>query len=187
MAIQLTSGSGGAWTGPLQFSGKGQIYGMRLSKYLPRMGEVDHRLILGLDQRAYINDCSIAGLPAGALQRETVIDETRRAYRLVLDGLSVPADALITGDAALAALAAMRTVAWLLISAECAGGMAGALDVIVDYLNTRTTFGRKIGSYLMWTAMATTCVTSSMFLTALAPNLLAIAVGDDVEKHASRG
>lgn len=33
---------------------------------------------------------------------------------------------------------------------------------------------RKIGSYLMWTALATTCVTSSMFITALAPNLLAL-------------
>ncbi len=33
---------------------------------------------------------------------------------------------------------------------------------------------RKIGSYLMWTALAATCVTSSMFLTALAPNLLAL-------------
>jgi L-tartrate/succinate antiporter len=33
---------------------------------------------------------------------------------------------------------------------------------------------RRIGSYLMWTALAATCVTSSMFLTALAPNLLAL-------------
>ena len=33
---------------------------------------------------------------------------------------------------------------------------------------------RKIGSYLMWVAFATTCVTSSMFVTALAPNLLAL-------------
>lgn len=33
---------------------------------------------------------------------------------------------------------------------------------------------RLIGGYLMWTAIATTCVTSSMFITALAPNLLAI-------------
>lgn len=33
---------------------------------------------------------------------------------------------------------------------------------------------RKIGSYLCWVAFAATCVTSSMFLTALAPNLLAI-------------
>jgi len=33
---------------------------------------------------------------------------------------------------------------------------------------------RRIGSYLMWVAIATTCVTSSMFLTGLAPNLLAV-------------
>ncbi|MBI4623613.1 MAG: anion permease [Verrucomicrobia bacterium] len=33
---------------------------------------------------------------------------------------------------------------------------------------------RRIGSYLMWVAFATTCVTSSMFVTALAPNLLAL-------------
>ena len=33
---------------------------------------------------------------------------------------------------------------------------------------------RRMGSYLMWVAIAATCVTSSMFLTALAPNLLAV-------------
>jgi L-tartrate/succinate antiporter len=33
---------------------------------------------------------------------------------------------------------------------------------------------RKIGSYIMWVAIAATCVTSSLFLTGLAPNLLAI-------------
>ena len=33
---------------------------------------------------------------------------------------------------------------------------------------------RRIGAYLMWVSLAITCVTSSMFLTGLAPNLLAI-------------
>jgi len=33
---------------------------------------------------------------------------------------------------------------------------------------------RRLGSFLMWTAIASTCVTSSMFLTGLAPNLLAV-------------
>lgn len=33
---------------------------------------------------------------------------------------------------------------------------------------------RRIGSYIMWVAIASTCVTSSMFVTALAPNLLAV-------------
>lgn len=33
---------------------------------------------------------------------------------------------------------------------------------------------RRIGAYLMWVAFSATCVTSSMFVTALAPNLLAL-------------
>lgn len=33
---------------------------------------------------------------------------------------------------------------------------------------------RKLGAYISWVAIAATCVTSSMFLTALAPNLLAV-------------
>jgi len=39
---------------------------------------------------------------------------------------------------------------------------------------------RRIGSYLIWTGFATTCVTSSMFLTALAPNLLAVEIARKV-------
>lgn len=35
---------------------------------------------------------------------------------------------------------------------------------------------RKIGSYIMWVAVASTCATSSLFLTALAPNLLALEI-----------
>jgi L-tartrate/succinate antiporter len=35
---------------------------------------------------------------------------------------------------------------------------------------------RKIGGYLMYTALAVTCVTSSMFITAMAPNVLAVGL-----------
>ncbi len=35
---------------------------------------------------------------------------------------------------------------------------------------------KKIGTFLMWTAIASTCVTSSLFLTALAPNLLGLSI-----------
>jgi L-tartrate/succinate antiporter len=41
---------------------------------------------------------------------------------------------------------------------------------------------RRVGSYLMWVAIAATCVTSSMFLTALAPNLLAAELVKKVAK-----
>jgi L-tartrate/succinate antiporter len=35
---------------------------------------------------------------------------------------------------------------------------------------------RRLGAYLLWTSFATTCVTSSMFMTALAPNPLAVDI-----------
>ena len=41
------------------------------------------------------------------------------------------------------------------------------------YDSSPTKNPRKIGAYLCWTAFMTTCVTSAMFLTAMAPNLLA--------------
>ena len=88
-----------------------------------------------------------AALPAGCLSREGVIDETRRAFRLNLQGVSAPDAALIAGPGAVAALNAVRDAGMLIAAAEATGGIAGALDVIVEYLNLRTTFGRKIGSY----------------------------------------
>jgi len=41
---------------------------------------------------------------------------------------------------------------------------------------------RKIGAYIMWTAFAATCVTSSMFITSLAPNLLALELVNKTAK-----
>ena len=41
---------------------------------------------------------------------------------------------------------------------------------------------RRVGSYLMWVAISATCVTSSMFLTALAPNLLAVELVKKIAK-----
>ena len=88
-----------------------------------------------------------SSVPAVSLSRETIIDETRRSYRLRLNDIEVDASAAITGSAAAAALRAIRDAALLLASAEAAGGTAGVLAIVVDYLNTRSAFGRKIGSY----------------------------------------
>jgi len=106
----------------------------------------DHVLVSGrLDGAPALVVVDRAELPAA--ERETVIDETRRCYRLSFDDVSVPAASLISGPAARQALAALQEAAWLLLAAEGAGGAAGVLAVIVGYLNTRTAFGRKIGSY----------------------------------------
>ena len=44
------------------------------------------------------------------------------------------------------------------------------------YGSTPGPTARKIGSYIMWVAFATTCITSSMFVTSLAPNAAALAI-----------
>ena len=62
----VDGGTAATPAGPLQFSGKGKVLGLRLSRPFARIGNVNHRLSLGLDRRDYLNDCSIQGLPPGA-------------------------------------------------------------------------------------------------------------------------
>jgi L-tartrate/succinate antiporter len=50
------------------------------------------------------------------------------------------------------------------------------------YGSTPESGARKIGAYIMWTALASTCVTSTMFLKALAPNLLAMSILEKTTK-----
>lgn len=49
-----------------------------------------------------------------------------------------------------------------------------AINIPLIFNSTPENEPRKMGAYITWIAMTATCVTSSMFLTALAPNLLAV-------------
>jgi alkylation response protein AidB-like acyl-CoA dehydrogenase len=84
-----------------------------------------------------------SSLRDGARSREVVIDETRRSFALDLGGVVVPRTNLLPH----AQLDAIEHAALLLLCAEISGGLAGALHVVVAYLNTRKQFGRLIGSY----------------------------------------
>ncbi len=86
-------------------------------------------------------------LDAATVSREIVIDETRRSYRLTLDGVKVPMSALLDPAKTKAALGHLDQAACLLLSAEACGGAMGVIDVVVDYLKTRKQFERYIGSY----------------------------------------
>ncbi len=88
-----------------------------------------------------------SSLPTGALRRETIIDETRRAYALDLDGVTVPPSAMLDPALASAALAYIHLCANLLAAAEMCGGTQNVIDYTIEYLNTRKQFGRTIGSY----------------------------------------
>ena len=83
---------------------------------------------------------------SGRAQRERLVDETRRSYRIDFEALELPADALLEGDAR-GGREHVQRVAWLLTAAEMAGGSEGVLQLTVEYLKTRIQFGKPIGSY----------------------------------------
>jgi len=85
-------------------------------------------------------------LPEGALQRQQLIDETRRSYALRIEGLALGAGARIGGDAE-EALGRVRRLGTLLVAAEMTGGASGAVELTLEYLRTRKQFGKLIGSY----------------------------------------
>jgi hemolysin activation/secretion protein len=62
----IDGGSTATLAGDLRFNGKGRLLGVRATRYLERRGDLDQRIALGLDHRAYLNQCAIAGLPPGA-------------------------------------------------------------------------------------------------------------------------
>ena len=62
----VEAGKTGTAAGELQFSGRGTIAGLRATRYLPRVANIDQRASLGLELRDYRNECAIEGLPQGS-------------------------------------------------------------------------------------------------------------------------
>ncbi len=86
-------------------------------------------------------------IPPAALRREAIIDETRRSCSLTLDGISLPKSALLDTGKAAHALAHIDMAGALLQSAEMCGGTQRVIDYTLDYLRTRSQFGKIIGEY----------------------------------------
>lgn len=63
-------------------------------------------------------------------------------------------------------------------TARSAGTIFPVIRNIPELFGSRANDGteRKMGAYLMYTALAVTCVTSSMFVTSMAPNVLALTL-----------
>lgn len=60
----VSAGTTQTVAGPLAFSGRGTVYGLRYNKLLQRQGEYSHRIVFGLDYRAYDNNCELGNLGA---------------------------------------------------------------------------------------------------------------------------
>jgi alkylation response protein AidB-like acyl-CoA dehydrogenase len=84
-------------------------------------------------------------IPASAIEKKTLVDETKRAANVDFSGIKISRSAVLPEGAKI--LPDIRLIGALLIAAEATGCAAAALDAIVDYLTTRKQFGRLIGSY----------------------------------------
>lgn len=84
---------------------------------------------------------------AKSLRRENIIDETKRAYELKLDGITVPASARLDAEKARETFTHLHLAANLLGAAEMCGGTRATIDYTVEYLKTRKQFGKLIGSF----------------------------------------
>lgn len=62
----VSAGTTQTVAGPLNFSGQGTVYGLRYNQLMERRGEYSHRIVYGLDYRAYKNDCTLGNFGAEA-------------------------------------------------------------------------------------------------------------------------
>jgi hemolysin activation/secretion protein len=60
----VSAGTAQTVAGPLTFSGKGTVYGLRYNQLLARRGEYSQRIVYGLDYRAYRNECALGNFGA---------------------------------------------------------------------------------------------------------------------------
>lgn len=71
--------------GPLSFSGKGTVLGLRYNQLLARRGEYSHRIVYGLDHRAYENQCALGNFGAAGCG-PAAVDVTVRPVSITYSG-----------------------------------------------------------------------------------------------------
>jgi alkylation response protein AidB-like acyl-CoA dehydrogenase len=76
-----------------------------------------------------------------------IADRTRTMTTLACRGSFLDARHFVFGDGAAALLDQLRWAAALLVSADSIGGARAIFDLTIDYLKTRTQFGKPIGSF----------------------------------------
>jgi alkylation response protein AidB-like acyl-CoA dehydrogenase len=96
-------------------------------------------------------ESGIALLPAqmeGVSQlSRPIADRTRTMTSLTCQDAILSAGNFVFGPAAATLLDQLRSSAALLVSADCIGGARAIFDLTIDYLKTRTQFGKPIGSF----------------------------------------
>lgn len=125
---------GYSFTGTKQF-----VADLAASKFVIISAVLDGAPALFVIETAQISEKSI--------RRETLIDETKRAYALDLSGLTVSASAIMDTAAAGKTLDHIDVIGALLSAADMTGACQACIDYTAEYLKTRKQFGKLIGSF----------------------------------------
>ena len=116
--------------------------------FVPDSGVADLLICVARDGDSFALlpiECGADGLSIKAMPS---MDETRKLYEVVFEGVSVAeADALGADGDAGGALHGALDVATVSLCAEMVGGMQWLLDTTIEYAKTRQQFGRSIGSF----------------------------------------
>ena len=81
-----------------------------------------------------------------AIVKEKVVDETQSSFRLSLDGIALDKEKCLGVMSGELKQEIERQLS-LLLTAQMCGGIAGVLELVVEYLKTRKQFNKYIGSY----------------------------------------
>jgi len=81
----VSAGTTQTVAGPLAFSGQGTVYGVRYNQLLERRGVYAHRVVYGLDYRAYKNTCSLGAFGAAGCG-PAAVDVTVRPVNVAYSG-----------------------------------------------------------------------------------------------------
>ena len=127
-----------------------RLEGVKL--YVPDAGVADHLVIAartGGDGEDGISLFLVSGRPAGlSVSRLETLDTTRPWYEVRLDGVELPADAVLgTVGGGWAPLQRTLERGAAALCAEMVGGSQWVLDTSVEYAKARHQFGRPIGVY----------------------------------------
>lgn len=81
----VSAGTTQTVAGPLVFSGQGTVYGVHYNQLLERRGVYAHRVVYGLDYRAYKNTCSLGAFGAAGCG-PAAVDVTVRPVSVAYSG-----------------------------------------------------------------------------------------------------
>jgi len=121
----------------------GRLRGRKL--FVPDAATANVILCVARDGHEMVVSKVCGGARGVSIERMPSMDRTRQLYAVTFD--DAPAEALVRGEEARAAVERAIDIATVALAAEMTGGMQRIMELTVDYAKTRKQFGSPIGRF----------------------------------------